>query len=95
MDRETARYIITYFPNLLTETEAMARRHANSLEKLRDIDKTDAKWRLYKKRHWLTDDPNTLKLISNGYEEFELTTATRIYEAVSYTHLTLPTNREV
>ncbi|WP_370089771.1 hypothetical protein [Ekhidna sp.] len=78
MDKETARYIVIHFANLLTENEATARRHLNSIEKLGEANEDDTKWRLYKEKNWISEDPEVLKLVKNGYDEFELNAAGRI-----------------
>ncbi len=78
MDKETARYIVIHFANLLTEKEGMARRHLNSLEKLGNTKEDDPKWRLYREKNWIFEDPEVLKFAKNGYDEFELRAAKRI-----------------
>lgn len=79
VDKETARYIIIRFPNLLTEKEKIAIRHHRSLFKLSD-NPDPIRTRMYKERRWLTDNPTILELLKDGYDNFELKTAKRIME---------------
>ncbi|WP_206075179.1 hypothetical protein [Mangrovimonas spongiae] len=82
MNNETARYIIIHFPNLLTERERIAIRHQNTLSKL--ADKQDPRRiEIYKGKGWLTDDPEVLELLKDGYNKFELATAQRIMDESS------------
>ena len=46
---------------------------------------------MHSRRRFMDEIQNPTSLINKDYEEIELVTL----DAVSYTHLTLPTNREV
>ena len=50
----------------------------NSITKLENANEDDPRWQLYKKKNWISEDPEVLKLIEHGYVEFELKTAERI-----------------
>ncbi len=75
MNLETAKYIIDYFPNLMTEKERIALRHLNSEFKTDGNPKME---KMYRKKGWLTDDQDALNLIKNGSEIFRLNVADRI-----------------
>ena len=79
MDTQTAKYIINYFPNLLTDLERRAIRHTQSTSKLehRTSDNADL-IKVYIEKDWLTSDQKVLDLLKDGYEQFELNTANRI-----------------
>ena len=79
MDKETARYIINYFSDLLTIEERMAIKHTSSTMKLNASDVENTIMRnAYKKAGWLTSDQNILDLLKEGYDKFELNVANRI-----------------
>ena len=79
MDNETAKYIITYFSNLLTDAEKMAIKHTHSIYKRGDSAGENTSWtRIYKKAGWITDEQNVLDLLKGGFEQFELNVANRI-----------------
>jgi len=79
VDKETAKYIINYFSNLLTSAEKMAIRHTRSKFKLEHSSSDNkSNERIYKDRGWLTSDPSVLDLLKDGYETFELNVANRI-----------------
>ena len=78
MDQETARYIIGYFPHLLTRREGMAIKHTMSMSKLEHADNNVQLTSMYRKRGWITSDQSVLDLLKDGYDAFELTVATRI-----------------
>ena len=42
-----------------------------------------------------SDDPNNYKILSSTNKKLSITNVEAFLRAVSYTHLTLPTNREV
>jgi hypothetical protein len=59
--------------------ERIAIRHQNSLSKLSD--KQDpVRTKIYKEKGWLTDVPEVLELLKDGYDKFELKTAQRIMD---------------
>ncbi|WP_199174569.1 hypothetical protein [Flavobacterium sp. 9] len=79
MDTQTAKYIINYFPNLLTDLERKAIRHNSSIYKLENATSHNANLiKVYKEKGWLTSDQNVLDLLGGGYKEFELNVANRI-----------------
>ena len=81
MNKETARYIINYFSNLLTDEEQMAIKHTSSAFKLENSTSDNTTMtRMYKERGWLTSDQAVLDLLKDGYEIFELNVANRIIE---------------
>lgn len=75
MNLETAKYIIDYFPNLMTEKERIALRHLRSEFKTDGNSKME---KMYRKKGWLTDDQEALNLIKRGSENFRLNVAERI-----------------
>jgi hypothetical protein len=79
VDKETARYILIHFPNLLTKKENIAIHHHRSLFKLSD-NPDPLRIKMYKDKGWLTDDPEVLDLLKYGYDCFELTIAKRIMD---------------
>ncbi|BAU52330.1 hypothetical protein [Mucilaginibacter gotjawali] len=79
MNKETARYIIIRFPNLLTADERMAIRNSMSLQKLGDKDRRSSPHAEFMwKRGLLTDNPVVLDLLKYGYDAFELRACERI-----------------
>lgn len=79
MDQETAHYVFTYFGELMSEQERKAWRHYASTIKLGPAP-DEARVQAYRKKGWLTDDPDVLDLLAGGIEQFELNTATRIFK---------------
>jgi ribosomal protein L40E len=77
MDHETARYIIKYFSELLTEEERIAIRHTTSEYKLEHSANTTLT-KIYREKGWLTSDQSVLDLLKDGYESFEQNVANRI-----------------
>lgn len=59
----------------MTEKERIALRHLNSEFKTDGNPKME---KMYRKKGWLTDDQDALKLIKNGSESFRLNVANRI-----------------
>lgn len=79
VDTETAKYIINYFSNLLTDLERRAIRHTHSTSKLEHRTSDNANLiKVYIEKDWLTSDQNVLDLLRDGYKQFELNTANRI-----------------
>jgi len=70
----------------MTELEVDALRHSNSMFKLmtpedyNSIESYKKRVKIYKDRNLITDDPNTLRLLDKGREEFYIKTAARIFE---------------
>ena len=81
MDKETVKYIVTFFSHLMTEKEKQAIRHVSHSLKIGSTDNncdTETLIKLYGERGWLTDDQTVLDLLNDGWENFELKTAKRI-----------------
>ncbi len=74
---EKADYIIKFYSNLLTLQEAKALRHYRSTIKL-DNAKDAGLTRMYLKTGWLSDDPQILNYLNEGYVQFTLNCAERI-----------------
>jgi hypothetical protein len=79
MDKETAKYIITYFFNLLSDKEKFAWKHQSSILKLEDNDNPNL-LEMYKRKGWITNDKEVLDLLIFGNDQFELNTAKRVLE---------------
>lgn len=77
MDLETAKYIIEYFPNLMTQKERRALRHQRSVIKAEGNPKME---KIYRNRGFITGDIETLKLLEKGEDTFRLNVAERILE---------------
>ena len=80
MDIETATYISNYYHRFFNEKENQAHRHINSLIKLNGESKDSSRYKIYKRKGWITTDNETLELIKNGETEFFINTAKRILE---------------
>ena len=78
MTQELIRYIRTYYLGLFNEQEYKAYRHIVSLEKLEPVKEKDGILAIYKKKEWISSDPEVLRLIENGSEHFFKTTVGRI-----------------
>jgi hypothetical protein len=79
MDKQTAKYIIDYFPGLLTAAERIAFKHASTTYKLEHSTSTNTnRTEVYLKMGWLTSDQSVLDLLKDGYDNFELNVAERI-----------------
>ncbi len=73
---ETAKYILAHYSNLLTPEEQMVLRHHQSLLKLDGAD--ERHYRMYLKIGRLTDKPEVLAYLSNGFEQFAINCAKRV-----------------
>ncbi len=79
-----AQYIIDYFPRLMNEAESKAKRHHFFSFKLRTPDTYHnpnyyfKRKKMYERYDRISNDPNVLKLLENGYEKFVIQTAKRI-----------------
>lgn len=80
VSKDSATYILNYFPNLLNEKERLARRHAWALQKLNKPRLMEDQGPSFKKNNWISDDPGILTLLKNGYDHFIINVATRILE---------------
>lgn len=80
MEIEKAKYIITYFSNLLSQEENIAIKHTNScIIRGDDFEKPTIR-NFYLKHGWITEDQKVLQLLLNGYDNFQIQTAKRILE---------------
>lgn len=82
MDQETAKYIVNYFPKLLTDLERLAIKHSHSIIKL-GLDETKINIHhpsvnIYKNAGWISENIEILDLLQNGYDYFEVRVAERI-----------------
>ena len=77
IDQETANYIIAHFSDLMNPDEKLALRHQRSLIKF-DGDDFVRRKNLYYKYGWLSDDPEVLKLLNDGPDQFMINCAIRI-----------------
>ncbi len=77
VNKDTARYIITYFNELMTPPEKAALRHQHSLVKL-EGDDNENRTKLYYSSGRLSDDPEVLKLLNEGPNQFLINCAERI-----------------
>lgn len=78
MDTETAKYIATYFSQLLTVKEKLAIKHAHSIIKLDTDDESTNRYKIYLKVGWLSGDKDVQELLKDGYDNFEIKVASRI-----------------
>jgi hypothetical protein len=79
MDKETAKYILNYFPNLMTDDEKLALRHQMYTYKVDNAmsDSTSIRQVLIE-RGIIRTEADILEFLKNGYEAFELDVAKRI-----------------
>jgi hypothetical protein len=77
IDKETARYIIIYFSNLMTAIERLALRHSRSTFKLEGVE-NERLTKAYYKTGWLSTDPEVLRLLQDGDNQFMINCAERI-----------------
>ncbi len=75
MDPDLVDYIIDHFSYLMNLDESKAWKHyAFNIKSYSSVEKRA----IYYKKGWMTDDPNVLKLLNDGVEEFRKRTALRI-----------------
>lgn len=74
---EKANYIIAYYSSLLNLHEQKALRHYRSTIKLEDA-KDDRLEKLYLKSGWLSDNPEILNYLNEGYIQFIINVSERI-----------------
>jgi hypothetical protein len=79
MDQKTANYIITYYSNLMTESDKIAWKHYSSTIKLAGSNNAEL-LDMYKRKGWISEDEEILILLENGYDNFELNTAKKILQ---------------
>ncbi|MDO5981759.1 hypothetical protein [Flavivirga spongiicola] len=75
LDKEKIRYILNYFPNLMTEKERLAHRHLIMLAKSRGRKEME---KAFKTRGYFTEDNEALKLTELGFEKLRFQIAERI-----------------
>ena len=84
MDPNLTHYVFHHFGYLMTTYEKWAYKHLASTLKAtmgRSDVSAQEEAKAYKtSSHWLSDDPNVLRLASDGFEEFKARTAQRILE---------------
>ncbi|CAL2108455.1 conserved hypothetical protein [Tenacibaculum sp. 190524A02b] len=78
MDIETATYIINYYHQFFNEQENKALRHIHSLIKLEGEVENSPRYRVYKRKGWVTSDKEVLELVKKGEDVFFINTAIRI-----------------
>ncbi len=76
---EKAAYIIAYFDKLLTPPEKQALRHHISTIKTEGVN-NESKIKVYYKTGRLSDDPEILKYLENGYDQFIINCSKRILQ---------------
>ncbi|MFT3794319.1 hypothetical protein [Flavobacterium sp.] len=79
MDQQTAHYIITYYPNLMSDKEKMAWKHFSTTSKLAESNNPEL-LEMCKRKGWISEDREILVLLENGYDHFERSTAQRILQ---------------
>lgn len=75
---EKANYIIIHYMSLLTEPEMTALKHHRHSLKLQELPDSELRTKIYLRNQWLSDEPEILKQLEEGYVQFILTTAERI-----------------
>jgi hypothetical protein len=75
---EIADYLIKYYSILLPVNQLEALKHHKRSLKLNDMPDNEARRQLYVRNNWLTDDPEVLKLLDDGYTNFILACADQI-----------------
>lgn len=75
MDKEKIHYIITYFSNLITDNEKLALKYQMYMSKSSD---NIIMRNMMTEKGWINNDPETLDLLKQGYEEFERNVVKRI-----------------
>ncbi|WP_454802065.1 hypothetical protein [Mucilaginibacter phyllosphaerae] len=75
---EIANYIIIHYLGLLTEPEMIALKHHRHSLKLRELPDSELRNKIYLRNQWLTDEPEILAQLDEGYVEFILNCAERV-----------------
>ena len=65
---ELTRYIVSYYPNLMTPSEKLAQRSSIAEEKAENLEPGTLQTMLRKK--WCSNDPEVLALLKDGRETF-------------------------
>ena len=78
-----AEYIVHYFSEFFTDDESLAWRHWSSNYKLEHGTYTseeakESRRKMNLKRGWMTKDPEVLRLLDGGIDQFKIRTAERI-----------------
>jgi len=75
MDKEKINYIIYYFGQLMTDNEKLALKHNMYMSKSSD---NMTLRNIMTEKGWISNDTETLSLLKQGYEEFEMNVVKRI-----------------
>lgn len=75
MDKVTANYIRTYFSQLMTEDEQLALKYHIYTYKTKDNPRMQ---KIMTEHGWISDRPEIIEFLKDGYDEFELSVARRI-----------------
>ncbi|MBO6523467.1 MAG: hypothetical protein JJ971_06570 [Balneolaceae bacterium] len=78
MDREKAKYIFNYYSDLFNEKEKKALKHYITLYKSENYDNPESYLQVSDQQGWISRNSEVLSLLENGYESFQLNTASRI-----------------
>jgi len=81
MEKFAVKYIFDHYSRFMTLKEVAAWKHYNTSFKFEDAlkdDPTQRKEKMFLKRGWLSNDPEILKLLENGIENFQQSIAERI-----------------
>jgi hypothetical protein len=84
MDKDKARYIVRYYDHLLNQQERRAYRHLEATLKATHgradaAAQQEAKSGRSHLREWLSEEPEVLRLASEGLDTFMLHTAERVF----------------
>ena len=84
MNLELAYYVVKYYEKLMSDVERRANSHLlGTMKATMGRDDAAAQREAMQKPHyskWLTEDPEVLKLASDGLQKFRVRTAARILE---------------
>lgn len=75
---EVANYIIKYYFSLLSLPQKAALKHHRHALKFHEMPDSNVRQQLYVKFNWLSDDPDVLGLLDEGYVNFILNCAQQI-----------------
>jgi hypothetical protein len=75
---EKANYIIKHYMRLLTEPEMIALKHNRHSLKLREMPDSEMRTKIYLRNQWLTDEPEILAQLDEGYVKFILNCTERV-----------------
>ncbi len=77
MDQDKVQYILRYFMDLMTDHEISALKNHMYTSKTSD---NSTLRNIMTERKWIDYNPEIVKLLESGYDEFELFVATRIMD---------------